>query len=156
MSTKTTTWQSLQQRDCKAANHVNRRIDFHLARKPQNGFQSHVEQSAQSQKRANGQDSEHSAAKRQRGEQGLFDAQVVDRNLSWQRIRRVGPGLFNLGNTCFLNSSLQCLLYTPSLAQVLMSDVRLGVSPSGHHSTGDAQPRSILQLFQRYVSLLAQ
>ncbi|CAM9919842.1 unnamed protein product [Lampetra fluviatilis] len=41
--------------------------------------------------------------------------------LTWERVQRVGAGLHNLGNTCFLNSTLQCLAYTPPLANYLMS-----------------------------------
>ncbi|KAM4843808.1 ubiquitin carboxyl-terminal hydrolase 36 isoform 2-T3 [Thomomys bottae] len=42
-------------------------------------------------------------------------------SLRWERIFRVGAGLHNLGNTCFLNSTIQCLTYTPPLANYLLS-----------------------------------
>ncbi|XP_058140802.1 ubiquitin carboxyl-terminal hydrolase 36 [Dasypus novemcinctus] len=46
----------------------------------------------------------------------------VDRlSLKWERVYRVGAGLHNLGNTCFLNSTVQCLTYTPPLASYLLS-----------------------------------
>ncbi|XP_039735619.1 ubiquitin carboxyl-terminal hydrolase 42 [Pteropus medius] len=41
--------------------------------------------------------------------------------LKWQQTHRVGAGLQNLGNTCFANAALQCLTYTPPLANYMLS-----------------------------------
>uniref|UniRef100_A0A8C0EMK2 Ubiquitin carboxyl-terminal hydrolase 36 n=1 Tax=Bubo bubo TaxID=30461 RepID=A0A8C0EMK2_BUBBB len=42
-------------------------------------------------------------------------------SMEWKQRQRAGAGLHNLGNTCFLNSTLQCLTYTPPLANYLLS-----------------------------------
>ncbi|KAL0067665.1 hypothetical protein AAF712_005380 [Marasmius tenuissimus] len=44
-----------------------------------------------------------------------------DVDLAWPKIASLGSGLFNNGNTCFLNSALQCLLHTPPLLNILMT-----------------------------------
>jgi ubiquitin C-terminal hydrolase len=49
----------------------------------------------------------------------LFSNKV---DMQWKAVRKIGAGLHNMGNTCFLNSTLQCLTYTAPLANYLMTD----------------------------------
>ena len=50
----------------------------------------------------------------------LFNPSQLE--MKWTSSRSVGSGLANMGNTCFLNSVLQCLTYTPPLFNYLLSD----------------------------------
>lgn len=64
----------------------------------------------------------------------LFPAERL--SLKWERVSRVGAGLHNLGNTCFLNATVQCLTYTPPLANYLLSkehgrSCEWGLGPGG-------------------------
>lgn len=42
-------------------------------------------------------------------------------DLQWSKIKKIGAGLYNLGNNCYLNATLQCMAYTPSLSQWLVN-----------------------------------
>jgi ubiquitin C-terminal hydrolase len=99
---------------------VDRRVKFHKARTAEGGKGS-ISAPAQSITNKNkifGAEEENELGFR-RGHE-LCSEESVDSLLLWRKPAGVGPGFYNLGNTCFLNSTLQCLVYLPALAQHFM------------------------------------
>eukprot|EP00124_Ichthyophonus_hoferi_P003982 Ihof_evm7s390 gene=Ihof_evmTU7s390 len=46
----------------------------------------------------------------------LFRRELINDNMEWASTGRAGAGFANFGNTCFLNSVMQCLVHTAPLA----------------------------------------
>ncbi|CAN6214780.1 unnamed protein product [Urochloa humidicola] len=107
---------------------LHRRIEFHLARKPHSavtvgagGFRMETLNPGAAGEAGAGVAAGSSEGEVRRPEKGGSGG--IDPELSVARIYlgRIGAGLQNLGNTCYLNSVLQCLTYTEPFAAYLQS-----------------------------------
>ncbi|KAG2604645.1 hypothetical protein PVAP13_4NG117621 [Panicum virgatum] len=118
---------------------LHRRIEFHLARRPHaavtaggSGFRMETLNPQAAGKVGAPAAAGSGEGGTRRSEKG--NAGVIDPELSVARIYlgRIGAGLQNLGNTCYLNSVLQCLTYTEPFAAYLQS----GKHKSSCHTSG--------------------
>ncbi|TKW42026.1 hypothetical protein SEVIR_1G357000v4 [Setaria viridis] len=113
---------------------LHRRIEFHAATKPPpppppaaavvavpGGFRMETSLFAGADKRVAA--AARSGREGRRFETGESSGSGFDPELSAARVylRRIGAGLHNLGNTCYLNSVLQCLTYTEPFVAYLQS-----------------------------------
>lgn len=94
----------------------------------------------------------------------IFDPQLVSPYLMWQRPYSIGPGFFNEGNTCYLNSTLQCLLYLPPFTQLLLQEtkevfrscLKSSSGSGGNITMSMGNSKSILELYYSLVQEVYQ
>jgi len=92
-----------------------------------NGTTTNGEASSPKQDTARTQDGSNSSNKGKSAESASAQSNgAVPLQFNWPQNYPVGPGYHNLGNTCFLNSTLQALTHTAPLVACLMSET--------HHS----------------------
>lgn len=107
---------------------LHRRIEFHLARKPHaaaavggGGFRMETlnpDAAGGMAAAAGAAGSEADARRPEKAESAGLDPELTVARIY---LGRIGAGLQNLGNTCYLNSVLQCLTYTEPFAAYLQS-----------------------------------
>ena len=148
-----------------------RRISFHLARKPQNGFVSLSTTKSGGGAGGGGNKDKRGlqqAAHPQQdtpddhglpaADKGIYPESKIRQLVTWKGVGATGPGLYNLGNTCFLNATLQCLAYLPPLAQFFLAEGKAlgtggdeGKEPSGRFPVAGGGARDWLSLLRDLI-----
>ena len=76
---------------------------------------------------------------------GLCSPHALLPYLQWNQILKSSQGLYNQGNTCYLNSTLQCLLHIPMFSQHILKNSH------HHHQDTSSTMKSIFDMYQKFV-----
>ena len=71
----------------------------------------------------------------------INEAPEIDHKLMYQK-RKGKTGLKNMGNTCFMNSVLQCIIHTPSIKEHFLSDPQNELHQNG---------KELKEIFSKFV-----
>eukprot|EP01038_Epipyxis_sp_PR26KG_P006907 gene6907-9459_t len=154
-------WSSVQKQISNDLNKLNhRKIEFELTSNTGNINVSNVQNNQLQRMAAKSTKNESNNANQptnvelsqKREDIGLFDPTVIPLHLSWSKISAVGPGFYNDGNSCYLNSTLQCLVHTAPLAQILLYDFKNAATNNlAHIQHEDHKTKPILHIFYNLI-----
>ena len=75
---------------------------------------------------------------------GLCSPHILLPYLQWNQILKSSQGLYNQGNTCYLNATLQCLLHVPLFSQHILKT-------SQHNQEMQSNLKTIFDMYQKFV-----